>query len=270
MAQGGKGLKGKKITFNVAKNCIRITFDGKRRLDLSKMGITTFPRSILRLNDVEELDLSRNMIRRIPESISKFQNLRWLDLHSNYIDKLPESIGQMTTLLYLNISNNKLTTNGLPVELNQLKNIRTVNLGLNHLDSVPTTLGALKELHEVGLNDNLLKTIPASISKLPKLKKLNTKRNPFPETEPSTTFIDSIKRIENLYLVEAKDLCGPCLRKCQMARENLNKMKSMVLPGPRKAIFPTLVSPNSMAKDSKEDWRLRVSSWSNLRQKNEE
>ncbi|XP_006147786.1 leucine-rich repeat-containing protein 18 [Tupaia chinensis] len=255
MAKGGKGPKGKKITFKVAKNCIKVTFDGKKRLDLSKMGITTFPKCILRLNDVDELDLSRNLIKKIPESISKFQNLRWLDLHSNYIDKLPESIGQMTSLLYLNLSNNKLTTNGLPVELNQLKNIRTVNLGLNHLDSVPTTLGALKELHEVGLNDNLLTSIPASISKLPKLKKLNTKRNPFPKEEESDLFIDSIKRLENLYLVEEKDLCGPCLRKCQLAREKLNKIKTMTSFAQRKAVFSNLVAPNSMAKDSQEDWR---------------
>nr|XP_020015436.1 leucine-rich repeat-containing protein 18 [Castor canadensis] len=256
MAKGvGKSLKGKKITLNVAKNCIRITFDGRKRLDLSKMGITTFPKCILRLNDVDELDLSRNLIRKIPESISRFQNLRWLDLHSNYIDRLPESIGQMTTLLYLNVSNNRLTTNGLPVELNQLKNIRTVNLGLNHLDSVPTTLGALKELHEVGLHDNLLNSVPPSISKLPKLKKLNTKRNPFPKADELEMFADTIKRLDNLYLVEEKDLCGPCLRKCQLAREKLNRIKSMASSVPRKAIFSNLVSPNSMAKESQEDWR---------------
>ncbi|XP_014943538.1 leucine-rich repeat-containing protein 18 [Acinonyx jubatus] len=260
MAKGGKGTKGKKITLNVAKNCVKITFDGKKRLDLSKMGITTFPKCILRLNDVDELDLSRNMIRKIPDSISKFQNLRWLDLHSNYIDKLPESIGQMASLLYLNVSNNRLTTNGLPVELNQLKNIRTVNLGLNHLESVPTTLGALKELHEVGLHDNMLSTIPKSISKLPKLKKLNTKRNPFPKTEESDTFIDSIRRLESLHLVEEKDLCMSCLRKCQQARDKLNKIKTMAAATPRRAIFSNLVSPNSMAKDSQEDWRIRSTS----------
>ncbi|XP_007080080.1 leucine-rich repeat-containing protein 18 [Panthera pardus] len=260
MAKGRKGTKGKKITLNVAKNCIKITFDGKKRLDLSKMGITTFPKCILRLNDVDELDLSRNMIRKIPDSISKFQNLRWLDLHSNYIDKLPESIGQMASLLYLNVSNNRLTTNGLPVELNQLKNIRTVNLGLNHLESVPTTLGALKELHEVGLHDNMLSTIPKSIAKLPKLKKLNTKRNPFPKTEESDTFIDSIRRLENLHLVEEKDLCTTCLRKCQQARDKLNKIKTMAAATPRRAIFSNLVSPNSMAKDSQEDWRIRSTS----------
>ncbi|MEJ1276658.1 leucine rich repeat containing 18 [Cricetulus griseus] len=260
MAKGGKVPKGKKITLNVAKNCIKITFDGRKRLDLSKMGITTFPKCILRLNEVDELDLSRNMIRKIPDSISKFQNLRWLDLHSNYIDKLPESIGQMTTLLYLNVSNNRLTTNGLPVELNQLKNIRTVNLGLNHLDSVPTTLGALKDLHEVGLNDNLLSSIPASISKLPKLKKLNLKRNPFPKTEESDAFVDSIKRLENLYLVEEKDMCASCLQKCQRARDKLNKIKNMPPIAPRKAIFSNLVSPNSTAKESQEEWRLRPAS----------
>ncbi|XP_047558616.1 leucine-rich repeat-containing protein 18 [Lutra lutra] len=257
MAKGGKGPKGKKITLKVAKNCIKITFDGRKRLDLSKMGITNFPKCILRLNDVDELDLSRNLIRKIPESISKFQNLRWLDLHSNYIDKLPESLGQMTTLLYLNVSNNRLITNGLPVELNQLKNIRTLNLGLNHLDSVPTTLGALKELHEVGLYDNLLTSIPNSISKLPKLKKLNIKRNPFPKSEESDTFIDTIKRLDNLYLVEDKDLCSNCLRKCQQARDKLNKIKNMATGAPKKAIFSNLVSPNSMAKDSQEDWRIR-------------
>ncbi|XP_004481260.1 leucine-rich repeat-containing protein 18 [Dasypus novemcinctus] len=257
MAKGGKGPKGRKITLNVAKNCIKVTFDGRKRLDLSKMGITTFPKCILRLNDVDELDLSRNMIRKIPESISKFQNLRWLDLHSNYIDKLPDSIGQISTLLYLNVSNNKLTSNGLPVELNQLKNIRTLNIGLNHLDSVPTTLGALKELHEVGLHDNLLNHIPQSIAKLPKLKKLNTKRNPFPKPEESELFLDSIRRLDTLYLVEEKDLCGPCLRKCQLARDKLNRIKTMAMGPPKKPIFSNLISPNSMAKDSQEDWRLR-------------
>lgn len=255
MAKGGKGPKGKKITLNLAKNCIKITFDGRKRLDLSKMGITTFPKCILHLNDVDELDLSRNLIRKIPDSISKFQNLRWLDLHSNYIDKIPKSIGQMTSLLFLNVSNNRLTTSGLPVELNQLKNIRTVNLGLNHLDSVPTMLGVLTELHEVGLHDNLLNTIPASISKLPKLKKLNIKGNPFPKADETDTFVDSIKRLENLHLVEEKELCAACLQKCQQARDKLNKIKSMAPTTPRKAFFSNLVSPNSMAKDSQEDWR---------------
>ena len=92
-------------------------------------------------------------------------------------------------------------------------------------------------------------------TKLPKLKKLNTKRNPFPKAEASDMFMDSIRRLDNLHLVEEKDLCGTCLKKCQQARDKLNKIKSMATATPRKAIFSTLVSPNSMAKESQEDWR---------------
>ncbi|XP_039174908.1 leucine-rich repeat-containing protein 18-like [Crotalus tigris] len=256
MAKGGaKPPKGKKVTLKVAKTCIKITFDGKRRLDLSKMGITTFPRCILKLEDIDELDLSRNMIKKIPESIDKFQNLRWLDLHSNQIDKLPETIGNLQNLIFLNLSNNKLTARSLPMELNQLKSLRNLNLGLNHIDNLPTTLGSLKELQEVGVFDNLLTLIPNSVAKLPKLKKLNAKRNPFPGPTEEEIFIDNIKRLETLYLVEEKDLCPPCLRKCQEERDKLNKLKNTVPAPLRKPNFSNLMTPNSLAKENQAEWR---------------
>ncbi|XP_006031401.1 leucine-rich repeat-containing protein 18 [Alligator sinensis] len=256
MAKGkAKGPKGKKITLKVAKNSIKITFDGRRRLDLSKMGITTFPKCILKLADVDELDLSRNMLKKIPDSIEKFQNLRWLDLHSNQIEKLPETIGMLQNLSYLNVSNNKLTSKNLPVELSQLKNLRSLNLGLNQIDNIPTTLGALKELHEVGLFDNYLTAIPNSVAKLPKLKKLNVKRNPFPTPTDEELFVDTIKRIESLYLVDEKDLCHPCLKKCQDERDKLNKLKSRVPSSLRKPNFSSLMTPNSTAKENQAEWR---------------
>ncbi|XP_067322417.1 leucine-rich repeat-containing protein 18 [Anolis sagrei] len=258
MAKGkgkAKALKGKKITLKVAKTCIKVTFDGKFRLDLSKMGLTTFPKCILKLADVDELDLSRNMIKKIPDSIEKFENLRWLDLHSNQIDRLPETIGNLQNLVFLNLCNNKLTARSLPVELNQLKILRNLNLGLNHIDNLPTTLGALKELQEVGVFDNLLTTIPNSIAKLPKLKKLNAKRNPFPGPTEEELFIDSIKRLETLYLVEDKDLCAPCLRKCQEERDKLNKLKNTVPASLRKPNFSNLMAPNSLAKENQQEWR---------------
>lgn len=256
MAKGkGKGAKGKKITLKVAKNCIKITFDGKKRLDLSKMGITTFPRCILKLEDIDELDLSRNMLKKIPDSIEKFQNLRWLDLHSNQIERIPETIGNLQNLIFLNLCNNKLTTRSLPVELNQLKLLRNLNLGLNHIENLPTTLGQLKELQEVGVFDNLLTTIPNSVAKLPKLKKLNAKRNPFPGPTEEELFIDHIKRLETLYVVEEKDLCYPCLRKCQEARDKLNKLKTTYPTPAKKPNFSNLITPNSQGKDNQGEWR---------------
>ena len=255
MAKGkAKGQKGKKITLKTAKNSIRICLDGGRRLDLSKMRITTFPKCILKLADVDELDLRRNMLKKIPSSIQKLQKLRWLDLHSNQLKELPEAIGTLQNIFYLNICNNRLTTKNLPEELNLLKNLRILNLGLNCLDSIPTSLGALKELSELGLFDNALTTIPNSVKKLPKLMKLNAKRNPFPDSTKREEHADSIKCMET---VPEKDLCCSCLKICQDARDKLSKLKNMTSSPSKKPSFPLLLTPNSSAKDNEEEWRLR-------------
>ncbi|XP_032046931.1 leucine-rich repeat-containing protein 18 [Aythya fuligula] len=258
MAKGkAKGPKGKKITLKIAKNSIRISYDGGRRLDLSKMGITTFPKCILKLADVDELDLSRNMLKKIPNSIEKFQKLRWLDLHSNQLEELPKTIGTLQNLFYLNICNNKLTTKSLPEELHLLKNLRFLNLGLNCLECIPSNLGALKELKELGLFDNLLTTIPNSVKKLPKLNKLNAERNPFPDSIKKEEFVDPIKRIETLYLVQEKDLCCSCLKTCQGEKDKMNKLKNIIPSPSKKLSFPLLLTPNSTAKDNQEHWRLK-------------
>lgn len=252
MVKGKKNPKGKKITLKAAKNSIRITFDGKRRLDLSKMGIAAIPKCLLKLCDIEELDLSRNFIRKIPDWIQRFQNLRWLDLHSNQIEKLPESIGQLQNLLYLNVCNNKLTENGVPMELSHLKNLRQLNLGLNSIHMLSTTLGNLKELKEVGVFDNHLTSVPPSILKLPKLKKLNTKRNPIQNTEEKTEEEqqETIQRVKCLHLVNEKDLCSPCLAKCQMEKSKLKKLKNLMASTLRNPFSNNLVSPNSTAKET--------------------
>ncbi|XP_053548157.1 leucine-rich repeat-containing protein 18 [Bombina bombina] len=252
MGKKKSGPKGKKITLKAAKNSVKITFDGKRRLDLSKMGIAVLPKCLQKLSDVDELDLSRNQLRKLPDWIQRFQNLRWLDLHSNQIDKLPESIGQLQKLLYLNVCNNKLTSKGVPIELSQLTNLRQLNLGLNDIDSLPSTIGALKELKEVGLFDNHLTSVPPNLLKLPKIKKINTKRNPIPPTEEELEAEkqESIRRVEALHLVNEKDLCSPCVTKCQQERSKINMLSRIVSPLLNKKIFHNLVTPNSIAKDT--------------------
>ncbi|NXU42360.1 LRC18 protein, partial [Drymodes brunneopygia] len=253
----GKGPQGKRITLKVAKNSVRVAFNGRRRLDLSKMGIATFPKCILELADVEELDLSRNFLRKIPNIIEKFQNLMWLDLHSNQLDELPPEIGTLQNLTYLNLSNNKLTTKGLPEELTRLRSLRILNLGLNCLETLPTTLGTLRELVELGLFDNSLTIIPKSVKRLPKMERMNVKRNPLPEFAVEPERIDTIKRIESLYLVEKKDLCSSCLQTCQGERDELHRLEDMTPGSSEKPNFPSLVTPNSTAIDNQEEWRMK-------------
>lgn len=87
MAKGKKTkqAKGKTITLKMAQNCVELTLDGKRRLDLSFKGIATVPKCIQKLCDMDQLDLSRNLIRKIPEFIDHFTRITVLDLHSNYV-----------------------------------------------------------------------------------------------------------------------------------------------------------------------------------------
>ncbi|XP_077080816.1 leucine-rich repeat-containing protein 18 [Siphateles boraxobius] len=243
---------GRKITLKMAKNALKVTVDGKRRLDLSNMAIATFPKCILKLSDVDELDLSRNLLKKIPDTIDKFVNLRLLDLHSNHLEQIPAAIGRLPNLYSLNLCNNHLTTSGLPHELGLLRNLRILNLGMNRIETLPPPVAALKELRELGLFNNLLTLLPKCIQNLPKLQKMNIKSNPIPADEPPE--VDSIHRVECLYLVRADCLCTDCLRRCKEDREKLDRRISAASTL-KKSIFAGLLTPNSVAQENQALWR---------------
>lgn len=69
----------------MAQNCVELSLDGKRCLDLSFKEISAVPKCIQKLCDMDELDLSRNLIRKVPDFIDNFISIRVLDLHSNYV-----------------------------------------------------------------------------------------------------------------------------------------------------------------------------------------
>lgn len=208
----------------MAKNAVKLTMDGKRRLDLSNMELTTFPKCILKLCDVDELDLSRNMLKKIPDLINKFVNLRLLDLHSNYLEQLPETIGHLQKLQNLNLCNNLLTTYGIPHTLGLLRNLKKLNLGMNRMETVPPFVAGLKDLCELGLFNNLLTQIPLWLQNLPNLHTLNVKCNPLPLKNPPK--LDPIQRVECLYLVRKNCLCSECLKTCTEERDRLDKRLS--------------------------------------------
>ncbi|TRY64676.1 hypothetical protein DNTS_006384 [Danionella cerebrum] len=241
---------GRKITLKMAKNALKVTTDGKRRLDLSNMEIATFPKCILKLCDVEELDLSRNLLKKIPDTIDRFVNLRLLDLHSNHLEALPIALSRLYNLCSLNLCNNHLTT--LPHELGFLRNLRFLNLGMNCIETLPPSVSALKELRELGLFNNFLTDLPKCVQNLPKLTKVNVKSNPIPSDEPAE--VDHIQRVESLYLVREDCLCSDCLRKCREDREKLERRMSAASTL-KKAMFAGLIAPNSVAQENQAVWR---------------
>ncbi|XP_072534117.1 leucine-rich repeat-containing protein 18 [Salminus brasiliensis] len=250
MAKGKKGgPKGKKITLKMAKNALKITPEGKRRLDLSNMGIDNVPKCLLKLTEVEELDLSRNQLKKIPDFIGQLTNVRWLDLHSNYIEQLPKNIGQLDALRHLNLCNNSI--NGLPADIGNMRSLQTLNLGMNRLTTLPPSMAALSNLKELGLFDNQLTAIPECIRVLPNLKKINTKRNPVAYAQGDAKVV---KASEGLCLVREEDLCKLCLEKCKEERQRL-KRKRLSNQSQKRNAFSGLITPNSVAQSNQEQWR---------------
>ncbi|KAL2101782.1 hypothetical protein ACEWY4_003543 [Coilia grayii] len=260
MAKGkGKGKKaaepkGRKVTLKMARAALKVTVDGKRRLDLSNMGIAAFPRCILALSDVDELDLSRNLLRKLPDSISSFASLRWLDLHSNQLESLPPTIARLQKLHTLNLSNNRLTAAGLPPELGLLADLRRLNLGLNRLDSAPHFLCALRELRELALFGNLLSREPAHLRHLPKLLRLNMADNPLPPPSPP---LDTVWRAPDLLLVRHSCLCDACHQRCHHMQERIHSRASAPRSHHSKAALTTatLSVPNAVPPHDQEAWR---------------
>uniref|UniRef100_A0A3B3B8Z4 Leucine rich repeat containing 18a n=1 Tax=Oryzias melastigma TaxID=30732 RepID=A0A3B3B8Z4_ORYME len=243
-----KGAKGAKETLKSAKKAIQITPEGKRRLVLSNMGLTVFPKCLFKLTNVDELDLSRNLLQKLPDRIGNFSSLTRLDLHSNKLESLPESVGNLAALTHLNLANNCLTFEGLPFSLGRLTNLKSLNLGMNWLDNLPPTLESLVNLQELGLFDNRFVKLPEFVKVLRNLTKLNLKRNPLEHTHGNEESMKNRKLEvqEEVYLVHESLLCRTCLKKCKTQKKNLSgdgdkKEK-------KKRTSSGLITPNSVAK----------------------
>lgn len=261
----GRGVKGTKVTLKIAKKAVRITPDGQRRLILSKMGIITFPKCLLKLSNVDELDLSRNMIQKLPEDIGRLSSLRWLDLHSNKLESLPESIGDLVGLTHLNLSNNCLTSAGLPSSLGSLTDLKSLNLGLNQLDALPLSMTGLDNLKELGLFDNCFTKLPEFVKELRKHIKVNTRRNPlmYAQEDSEEMLVEKSEPGEKVYLIRESCLCGKCLKRCNKQHEGISKGGAGgggdgdICEEKRVRTYKGLMVPNSVAAVNQDVWRIR-------------
>ncbi|XP_039994645.1 leucine-rich repeat-containing protein 18 [Xiphias gladius] len=258
----GKGAKGTKVTLKIAKKAIRMTLDGRRRLTLSNMGITVFPKCLLKLTNVDELDLSRNLIQKLPDNIGNISSLRWLDLHSNKLESVPESIGNLVELAHLNLSNNRLTSAGLPSALGFLNSLKSLNLGMNQLDTLPSTMVALDSLQELGLFDNLFNNLPEFLNVLRDLTKVNMKRNPvsYAQGDGEGMLKAKSEPEEDEYLIHESSLCRTCLKRCKEQRERLTRgggEGGNMFKEKRIRTYTGLTVPNSVATVNQDVWRIR-------------
>lgn len=73
------------MTLKRVQNCLQVTLEKKRFLDLSHKQLSVVPVCLQKLCDIDELNLSANEIKVIPNFIIEFRTISVLDLHSNYV-----------------------------------------------------------------------------------------------------------------------------------------------------------------------------------------
>ena len=125
---------------------------------------------------VTSVDLAYKNLTTLPKEIGNLKNLETLYLPTNKLKTLPPEIGNLTKLKVLNLNNNQLTT--LPPEIGNLTKLRLLALRGNKLTTLPPKIGRLKNLESLYLNGNQLTTLPPEIGNLNKLEGLTLNGNP--------------------------------------------------------------------------------------------
>lgn len=142
---------------------------------LSKAGITEFPKDIARLKATcRSLDLSLNKIKAVPDGLGTFLQMKQLNLSGNKIASLPESLGALKKLETLTLNGNQLSS--IPLSFEGLTALRNLNLCDNKITSFPMVLAKLKHLDVLDLSKNKITEVPNGLESL-QVSELNLNQN---------------------------------------------------------------------------------------------
>lgn len=122
-----------------------------------------------------------------------------LYLSGDSITGLPAEIGNLTELKSLELSRNNLRN--IPPEIGNLKKLTSLDLSHNSLGSLPVEIGNLAQLEDLNVNFNLLTSVPAEIGNLKRLKSLEMEHNYLSDL-PNSFF--KLEQLGYLNLIENK------------------------------------------------------------------
>lgn len=91
--------------------------------------LTTIPKEIGNLKNLDQLVLNANALTTIPKEIGNLENVTSLVLASNPLTSIPKEIGKLTKLRKLNLRDTTLIS--LPKEIGNLNNIQLLNLNMS-------------------------------------------------------------------------------------------------------------------------------------------
>ncbi|GAA4016717.1 hypothetical protein GCM10022408_32800 [Hymenobacter fastidiosus] len=103
--------------------------------------------------------------------LGELHNLEELNLSLSHLPALPPGFANLKRLKKLDLGYNHLTL--FPAELYQLDSLQELNLAWNRLDSIPPSIAHLKSLRVLNLDDNHLVRYPEAVNALVSLRELH-------------------------------------------------------------------------------------------------
>ena len=85
----------------------------------------------------------------------------------------------------------------IPPKVFEMRNLRSLDLGRNFIDSIPPEIGRLTNLEVLDLRRNKIRIVPPEIGRLTKLRILNLSRNPILDLPDE---MSSLTKLEELIL----------------------------------------------------------------------
>ena len=121
-----------------------------------------------KLEQIRQLCLTEKNLTSLPREIGGLRELQSLQLRANQLSDLPVEIGNLNKLKELLLTGNKFTV--MPDVIAELTSLTLLDLGLNQLTSLPPEIGKLSCLNDLYLYYNPLQQLPEELSNLNALK----------------------------------------------------------------------------------------------------
>src|SRR5262245_21353604 len=108
-------------------------------------------------------------------SEARRQNATELDLFGLGLTEVPATLNELSQLRSLNLGGNQLRE--VPIALVKFKQLQELDLFSNQLGEVPSTLFELRQLQKLDLSENQLRYVPDALGELLQLKELDLQHN---------------------------------------------------------------------------------------------
>ena len=124
------------------------------------------------------LDLSSNKLEMLPPQLRRLVHLKTLILNNNpLLHAQLRQLPALVSLEVLQLKNTQRTATNIPQGLDNLHNLKDIDLSCNNLTAIPETIYKIKSLRRLNFSENSLTELQLNIGDMDELVTLNLSRN---------------------------------------------------------------------------------------------